>query len=330
MNGPLPWHDEQWARLIPLRARRRMPHALLLSGPAGVGKRCFSRRLANALLCRSASPEGACGKCRSCHLAALDHHPDQHLVGLPENKRVIGIDQIRELIERTTLRASSASCKVAVVAPAERMTRAAANTLLKTLEEPPGDTVFVLVSSQSSRLPATIRSRCQTLSFPSPPARAARSWIEKQLPERMPVALLLELAHGAPFVALDLAERNALEGRAVLLDELASLIDGSGALASTAERWGEQGIDEVSWWLTGIVQEAIRARAAPRFRRAADGVDALAGQMDLKAWFHLLDACLSARDALAGQLNLNERLLLESLALACRRAPHHDAPAPRD
>ena len=308
-----------------------MPHALLLSGPAGVGKRRFSRRLASALLCRAASPEGACGECRGCHLATLDHHPDQHLVGLPENKKVIGIDQIRELIERVTLRTGSASCKVVVVAPAERMTRAAANTLLKTLEEPPGDTVFVLVSSQSSLLPATIRSRCQTLSFPSPPAGLARSWIEKQLPEKkMPVARLLELAHGAPFVALELAERDAVKGRAVLLDELASLIDGSGGAVSTAERWGERGVDEVSWWLTGIVQEAIRVRAAPGFRREADGVDALAGRMDLKAWFHIFDACLSARNTLAGQLNLNERLVLESLALACRRAPHHEAPARLD
>ena len=143
------------------------------------------------------------------------------------------------------------------------------------------------------------------------------------------MARLLELAHGAPFVALELAERDAVKGRALLLDELASLIDGSGGVVSTAERWSEQGVDDVSWWLTGIVQEAIRARAAPRFRRAADGVDALAGQMDLRAWFHLFDACLSARNTLAGQLNLNERLVLESLALACRRAPHHAAPARR-
>ena len=243
---------------------------------------------------------------------------------------MIGIDQIRELIGRITLSTSGAAYKVAVITPAERMTRAAANTLLKTLEEPPGETVFMLVSNQRSLLPATIRSRCQALSFPHPPVGLARTWIEDQLPDEALAAPLLALAHGAPLAALELAGRDALKNRAALLADLLSLVDGSGGPVSTAERWNEQGIDEVSWWLTGIVQEAIRARVAPRYQRTAGGIEALAGQMELNAWFHLFDACLSARNALARQLNLNERLALERLALACWQAPCHDAPVCRN
>ena len=328
MSRRLPWHDEQWARLIALKARGRMPHALLLRGAAGVGKRRFSRRLAGALLCRSPSSDEACGRCRACHLAAAGHHPDQHLVGTPEDRKTIGIDQIRELIGHVGLTAGGGAYKVVVIAPAERMTHPAANTLLKTLEEPPGDTVFMLVSDQSSLLPPTIRSRCQAILFPCPPRPVALSWLEDETDAGQPVSALLALAHGAPLRAAELAGGKALECRAALLGDLASLFRGSADPVSVAERWSEYGIDQVSWWLTGIVQDAIRVRAAPGFPAAPHGLDALAREAALDDWFRLLDGCLAARGALARQLNLNERLVLEGLVLACRRTVCDDGSVP--
>ena len=322
MNERLPWHDAQWARLLSPEARARIPHALLLRGPAGVGKRHFARRFARALLCQSPSRHDACGECRACHLSFAGLHPDLHLIEIPEDRKVIGIDAIRELIDRVALTASGGILKVIVIAPAEMMTRPAANTLLKTLEEPPGDTVFMLVSDRSGLLPATIRSRCQALAFPCPPAPVALPWLERRIDDGPPAAALLALAHGAPLRALELARRSI--ARAALHDDLASLLEGSADPVSVAERWSEHGIDEISWWLTGMVQEAIRTRAAPARPAAPADIQTLAPERTLSDWFRLLDCCLTARGALARQINLNERLALESLALACRRSACDD------
>lgn len=318
MKERLPWHDAQWSRLFSPDGRARLPHALLLRGQAGLGKRCFALRLARALLCRSPSPEEACGECRSCHLVSVGTHPDLHRIEAPEDRKLIGIDQIRELIERVALTASGGAGKVVVVAPAELMTRSAANTLLKTLEEPPGAAVFLLVSDRSSLLPATVRSRCQSVSFACPPAEAALSWLEGRIDGASPASALLALAHGAPLRALELSGRSA--DRKALQDDLTSLLKGAADPVAVAEGWGEQGVEEISSWLTGIVQEAIRARAAPGSVAARPDIRELARRADLYEWFRVLDGCLATRDALARQINLNEKLALESLTLACRRS----------
>ena len=194
--------------------------------------------------------------------------------------------------------------------------------MLKTLEEPPGDTVFMLVSDRSGLLPATIRSRCQSLAFPCPPAPVALSWLESRIDAGQPAPTLLALAHGAPLGALELARRSA--ARVALHDGLASLLEGSADPVSVAERWSEHGIDEVSWWLIGMVQEAIRARAASASSPLSGDILPFAHKRPLTDWFRLLDCCLAARSALARQINLNERLALESLALACRPSACED------
>ena len=316
MNDRLPWHDEHWRRLRSPGARARLPHALLLRGPEGVGKRRFARRLARTLLCPSPTEEGACGECRACHLSSGELHPDLHLIEAPEDRKLIGIDQIREVNERLALTASGGTRKLVVMAPAEAMSRPAANTLLKTLEEPPGDTVFVLVSERSSLLPATIRSRCQALSFPCPPAPVALAWLEGRIDAGHSAPALLALAHGAPLRAVELADGS--DARSELLRDVESLLGRVAGPVAVAERWTELGLDEVSWWLTGIAQESVRAHSAPASSGTGDGgIHSVALKAAVSDWFRLLDACLAVRGALARQVNLNERLALESLALAC-------------
>ena len=323
----LPWHDAQWARLRSPKRRARVPHALLLRGPAGVGKRRFAQRLARALLCHSANEEEACGKCKSCHLAAAGLHPDLHVIEALEKRKQILIDQIRDLLGRVVLSASGGSRRVVVIAPAEAMTRSAANTLLKTLEEPPGDTVFLLVSDRSGLLPATVRSRCQALAFPPPPTRSAMAWLEERVGSEVPAAELLSLAHGAPLRAVKLAGCSAVRGS--LSDDLESLMRGAADPVSVAERWAGHGLDEISWWLTGLVQDLIRLRAAPGGENSdRDELRSLALGASLTGWFRLLDSCLAIRSVLSRQLNLNERLALEDLALACGRSACDDLSTP--
>ena len=156
----LPWQQEQWLQLVGRRERLSLPHALLLTGPAGVGKRQFAARLAAALVCEqeaiSAQP---CGACRACGLAGSGTHPDIHWLEPEEEGKAIRIDAVRALIGRTTLTTQARGSRVFLISPAHAMNRAAANALLKTLEEPTASSNLVLVSSQPHLLAATADGR---------------------------------------------------------------------------------------------------------------------------------------------------------------------------
>ena len=346
MNAPLPWQTEQWQRAVRLRVEQKLPHALLLQGPSGVGKQCFAKALSKVLLCLSPGPQGACGACRACHLAGVGNHPDELLVAPREDKRVIGIDQIRDLIDRLALTAQAGAYKVAVVSPAESMTHSAANTLLKTLEEPPGESVFMLVSHHSAMLPATIRSRCQTVSFPRPPRLLARRWLTESVEtpqegggsgDRAPngevqagaavvdeVDQVLDLAFGAPLAALQLIRDGGVERRKSLVADVAALISNAAGPVTTAAQWQQRGIGEVSTWITSIVQDAIRIKLTDPIdladREGYSAMHELAEWLDSRQWFRLLDACNEANRSLAVQQYLNEQLALERLALECHAA----------
>ena len=178
----LPWHRPQWERIERGIQAGRVPHALLLHGAAGNGKARFAARLAATLLCRSGEPP--CGDCESCRFCAAGSHPDRLDVGVEKDRREIVVDQIRDLIHTVGLTARLGGRKVVTVDHAERMNRHAANTLLKTLEDPPGETVFLLVSSNHALLLATIRSRCQMIGFPVADRDTALEWLRGEMDER--------------------------------------------------------------------------------------------------------------------------------------------------
>ncbi len=180
----LPWHRDLATAMLQQRAR--WPHALLIAGRRGLGKRALALHFARALLCEAPRPDGdACGVCPSCLYVAAGAHPDLRLIEpllFDEEGNVtvvdaITVDRIRELTAFTQLSTHRHRAKVAVIAPAEAMNAAAANALLKTLEEPPADTYLMLVSHQSARLPATIISRCRRLPVPEPDVTAAAAWL---------------------------------------------------------------------------------------------------------------------------------------------------------
>lgn len=158
-----PWHAQPWQRFAEALARGQVAHALLIHGEGGLHKVQLARAIGRSLLCKDRDSQAhACGRCRSCVLALAGNHPDWVQVTL-EDSAIIKIDQIRQLSERLAMRPQIAEHQVAMLWPAERMNSAAANALLKTLEEPAGDTHLLLVADRSGRLPATIRSRCQRI-----------------------------------------------------------------------------------------------------------------------------------------------------------------------
>jgi len=138
-------------------------HAYLFAGPAGVGKTTTALAYARALLCAHPVAGDACGKCRSCRQVAGGNHPD--LFMLEPDGASIKIEQVRAMLRRVTYRSYQGGRKVFIINPAEAMTADAANCLLKTLEEPPDDTVFILLTSQPQALLPTVLSRCQQYFF---------------------------------------------------------------------------------------------------------------------------------------------------------------------
>ena len=204
-----PWHQANWSALP--RDLGRLPHALLLHGPTGVGKLAFGVQLAQALLCQQPGTElMACGHCRNCGLLSAGNHPDFNRVGPLEPRKPITVDQIRAIGEFMALRPHTAPRKVTLIAPADAMNLNAVNSLLKVLEEPPPGGVLLLVSSHPMRLAATVRSRCAAIRFFLPPPPEALSWLGSQDTDTDRHAQALALASGAPLTAAEGIRRRKL------------------------------------------------------------------------------------------------------------------------
>ena len=191
----------------------RIVHALLFTGPHGSGKRTMAAMFAQALLCRGNEPR-PCGVCPACKRFEAGSHPDVRTVR-PE-KRTIGVDTVRDLIDYLALRPYEGGRHIAIIEQADRLTPAAQNALLKTLETPPGDAMFFLISDAPGGLLPTIRSRCQTVRFSDLSVEdCAAALARRGIPENR-AAMLSGMAQGSVGRALELdrdAEYMALRER---------------------------------------------------------------------------------------------------------------------
>lgn len=225
-------HRKTWARL---QARRdRLPHALLLVGQKGIGKFELARLFAAGLLCEQPGPDGgACGCCLACNWFAQGNHPDFRLLQpealsvegeIEEGKKKPGqqitIDQVRALDEFMTVGTHRGGLRIVIVNPTEAMNRNAANSLLKTLEEPPASTLFLLISGEPSRLLPTIRSRCQAIPIPTPPAAHAERLLAAAGVSN--AARWLALAGGSPGIAFEMGKAGQGAWLGMLLGRLGS------------------------------------------------------------------------------------------------------------
>lgn len=197
------WQQDAWQLLMRAASSDRLHHAYLVVGPAGVGKRDFARVLAHALLCTEAPGKAPCGECPRCALNAAGTHPDISQLDWIDNARVISVEQIRKLTSQLTLTTTYGPYRVAIVNKAHTMTRAAANGLLKTLEEPGAGCILILLADNDAHLPVTVRSRCQRVVLPLPDKAQALDWLRAQKIANPEIAL--EFAHGAPLLARDRA-----------------------------------------------------------------------------------------------------------------------------
>ncbi|NND90446.1 MAG: DNA polymerase III subunit delta' [Granulosicoccus sp.] len=209
-----PWLLKDGAALMARAARDQLPHALLLSGIDGIGKRRFARWLAEALLCRRRSEAGACGGCDACHQLTAGSHPDFLMLAPEGASAVIKVDAVRELTEWIQLTAGQGSYRVALLEQADSLNHSAANSLLKTLEEPGAQAVLILTATRTGALPATIRSRCQKITLGMHDRAAAIVWLAEMLDD--PETALLD-AGGAPYAAMTRRDEEHVAARTLLL-----------------------------------------------------------------------------------------------------------------
>ncbi|ATP09647.1 DNA polymerase III subunit delta' [Aeromonas salmonicida] len=214
-----PWLIPDWHALSQTVEAGRLGHAWLLLGDPGLGKEQLAERLARLHLCQQPDRGEPCGQCHSCQLFDKGHHPDLGTVTV--DSKTIGVDAIREICARLQNSAQLGRGKVVIIPDAERMTESAANALLKTLEEPAGDSLLLLIASQVSRLLPTILSRCHKHVCQLPTEGETVRWLAEQ--GHQATLAQVRICQGAPLRVLRYIEEQQDGKRRELLESFVSL-----------------------------------------------------------------------------------------------------------
>ncbi len=353
------WHAEVWQQL--LSAPESLPHAVLLAGPTGLGKLAFAQAMAARLLCEAPVESVelgviACGQCSSCVWLASGNHPDFRIIQPEEEEtnvdaeagaeggdagggvapkkakssksgtrssETIRIDQIRALADFAFVGSHRHGRRIVILHPAEAMTPAAANALLKILEEPPAYVYFIMVSSSWRKLLPTIRSRCRMVVFGRPEPKVASDWLAAEGVKD--AANLLRLAGGAPLLALDWAQKDYLDSYRKAIDVLAEKPVDPVAMAakwSSLIKGGEtfelpQLVEAVQKWVFDLVQLKITGEL--RYHVAWQSrLSGLASRANVTALLACYNDLLRIRAVVRHPLNT--QLFLEDMAARYSRA----------
>lgn len=284
MNRIMPWHQSLWGRLQEGRRRGQLTHAMLLRGRAGFGKRQFADAFVARLLCEG-QEDFACGHCRGCALMAAASHPDLCKVFPEEPGKAIRVDEIRGLIQYFALRSHYGGFKVALISPADVMNRAAANALLKLLEEPPAGGIIILLADRAERLPATIRSRCQQFPMDRASGEELLAWdgLGGEVAQR---AEAIARAGGSPLAAQSYADPTLATVVASLSQTMAAVLDGRTSPLAAATQYAKSELLLVIDQLLRLAHELLLLQQKAPLplekagRRPAAGLQSLADQLD--------------------------------------------------
>jgi len=319
-----PWQQSQWTNIQRALEQKRLAHALLLTGPEGMGKSRFAQMLIGSLLCQNRGATlQACGECRSCQLYKSGNHPDFTQIAPEEPGKQIGIDRVRSLGAVVSLKPQLSGHKCILVEEAHMMNNSAANAFLKTLEEPSANTHLILVTNQPAKLLPTIRSRCQLIQFTPDFNEISTRWVEQELTALNIVNInaeqLIGMAAGAPLQAINYA-RNGTQNQ---IDEfsktLLELSQNRATATQATEKWlkisNESDFFVLDWYYQIIHNRLLKMASGKESGTFSipNAIADLIGKMPKKALFHFIDEIESSKRGWSTQAN--RQLLLEKLFL---------------
>ena len=334
----LPWQLTAIAEL--LARRETLPHALLIYGKQGVGKLEFARAISQSLLCESPDAGIACGVCPACGWFHEGNHPDfrelrpeshdeadtddaetQEVIADSDTKekkksREIKIEQIRDIGMFMTLTTHRDGFRVLLVHPAEAMNAAAANALLKTLEEPSARTVILLVTDRIGRLLATIKSRCQKLLVPAPDDAVALAWLKSRGIDDAGAVLIQ--SGGAPLDAVAFADADYQSDRQAFTQ---ILVDSNADYLAAAQMFEKRELSNILDWLQTWVGDVALSRFTGDVRHHGEhraAISRIATRVNMPALFRYESQLRQARRSVHHPLNA--RLLLEQLLISYSQA----------
>ncbi len=275
-----------------------LPHALLVHGPVGSGKSVFAEQLLQRLICTDhaslARSETACNICTACQQFTVGSHPDLLRVVSKEGESSIKIDAVRQMIEWLQVTPQYSGFKVALMPDADQLTRGAANSLLKTLEEPASSDLIILTTASPAELPVTVRSRCQTINLGHYEQALAEQWLTEQGVQDSSSAL--RLASGGPLAALASMDEEQRQSRQILFDTWRNVLLGKASIARSVEAVSALPVRtclrHFMRWTADCVKLQINTDAPITDAGRKDALMQLCTVFDNETWFKVYDDLL--------------------------------------
>ena len=319
-----PWLDPYWSELI--SEDKSFHHAMLLSGPQGIGKKHLATNLAKYILCSSPVSDPVCrpcGHCDSCCLFESKTHPDFIWLSPPDDGKQIKVDQIRQLndfLSKTSLQGNN---QVAVLSPADALNQNSANAFLKTLEEPPSDTYIILVHHKLVPILPTIKSRCFQINLTVPNPMICHEWLKGSINgdiDESDIHQALRYTRFRPLVALEFLNNNMSESVSYFLQDLRLLLKQECSVIQVHNKWSKfSKITLLEWfdlWVGDIIRLGCSGDDTFNIQPSASRFfTAVLKRSSMDRIYAFLDDLRSAQLQLKNSTNLNEQLLFENILI---------------
>jgi DNA polymerase III subunit delta' len=298
-----PWQTTQWQLFS--QQQQRLPHAIVMTGVDGLGKRALADQMVATLLCENDDASEPCGQCHSCQLFMAGSHPDHTVIEPEEPGKQIKIEQIRRLKDKQQLTPTVAKWKTVIVYPADKMNINSNNSLLKLLEEPQANTLIILITAKPEYLPITILSRCQKVALSVPNPDETVNWVQQQGSfDSAIIEQLLPLAKGAPLAVIEMLQADILQQIQQIEADFKSLLHGQVNPVIMAKDWQQYDLNMVFNHLQNLVKKNIII------------LQKQANTQGTKRSWHIYDCIIAVIKLISSSNNINKTLLIEQFMVS--------------
>ena len=294
-------------------------HAYIFEGPKGIGKNLFTLEVAKGFLCNAKPNIEICNECKSCHLFDESNHPDFYPIKTIEDKKQISINQIREIQEPLYETSFMGSKKVFLINPLEKLTREAFDSFLKNLEEPPSNSVFLLVSHRYQTLPLTIKSRCIQINMQIPEKKQIEIWLENQTKHKEKIESAILFSKGKPLVAAEMINLEVNVTRRDFIKDISELIKTGNNLLQISEKWPKDNDSLLLKleWMSDLLMDCIRHKFLTEnqvtFQDTNNISSYLSEKVEADKFFSLLEKTNSFWSLFNSETNLRADYQLQAL-----------------